>query len=304
MAQQTLNNGESYGVIRGKINANFAEVYASSAAAYNKPVSGIPITDMTTGVQTSLGKADTALQQAAADVRYVRTVGGIAPDGTGNVPAGGAGGVTNLTYTASPTSGLVVSDTGTDATLPLADGTNAGLMAPAQVTKLAGVAAGATANSTDATLLNRANHTGTQLAATISDFSAAADARVSAAVVNTLVSTSTTAPLSAAQGKALKDTADALATTVAGKADVGVPGAFTSRALTNADYDDTLVCATAQAATVNTGLMSGFCCSFKGAVSFAGTATVTDLRSSGQSVIWCTLTQTGTDTYDVLGGKA
>lgn len=40
----------------------------------------------------------------------------------------------------------------------------------ADKTKLAGVASGATANSPNATLLARANHTGTQLAATISDF--------------------------------------------------------------------------------------------------------------------------------------
>lgn len=37
----------------------------------------------------------------------------------------------------------------------------------AQETKLAGIASGATANSPDATLLNRANHTGTQAATTI-----------------------------------------------------------------------------------------------------------------------------------------
>ena len=37
-------------------------------------------------------------------------------------------------------------------------------------TKLAGIEAGATANDTDANLKNRANHTGTQTAATISDF--------------------------------------------------------------------------------------------------------------------------------------
>jgi hypothetical protein len=43
----------------------------------------------------------------------------------------------------------------------------------AEKTKLSGVATGATANSTDATLLSRANHTGTQLAATISDFNTA-----------------------------------------------------------------------------------------------------------------------------------
>lgn len=39
----------------------------------------------------------------------------------------------------------------------------------AEQTKLAGIAAGATANDTDSNLKNRANHTGTQLAATISD---------------------------------------------------------------------------------------------------------------------------------------
>ena len=40
----------------------------------------------------------------------------------------------------------------------------------AEQTKLAGIAAGATANDTDSNLKNRANHTGTQTAATISDF--------------------------------------------------------------------------------------------------------------------------------------
>lgn len=49
-------------------------------------------------------------------------------------------------------------------------------------TKLNGVATGATANSSDATLLSRANHTGTQLASTISDFNTAADARVVAGI--------------------------------------------------------------------------------------------------------------------------
>lgn len=44
----------------------------------------------------------------------------------------GGSGSTNLGYTASPTNGVVTSDTGTDATLPLADGTNAGLLKPAK----------------------------------------------------------------------------------------------------------------------------------------------------------------------------
>lgn len=59
---------------------------------------------------------------------------------------GGGGGATDLGYVASPTDGTVTSDTGTDATLPLSDGTNAGLMSPAQHSKLAGIEAGAQVN--------------------------------------------------------------------------------------------------------------------------------------------------------------
>jgi len=51
-------------------------------------------------------------------------------------PIGGGGGSTNLGYIASPTDGIVTSDTGTDATIPLADGTNAGLLKPAKFTVL------------------------------------------------------------------------------------------------------------------------------------------------------------------------
>lgn len=66
---------------------------------------------------------------------------------------GGGGGSTNLSYTASPTNGVVASDTGTDATLTLAGGTNAGLMAPADYTKLAGIESGATADQSAAEIL-------------------------------------------------------------------------------------------------------------------------------------------------------
>ena len=66
----------------------------------------------------------------------------------------------------------------------LNDITDAGsgeIITSAERTKLTGIATGATANDTDANLKNRANHTGTQLASTISDFNAQADARISAA---------------------------------------------------------------------------------------------------------------------------
>lgn len=84
----------------------------------------------------------------------------------------------------------------------------------------------------------------------------------------------------------------------------GVPSAFTSRALTDADNGGNFICATSQTATVNTGRVSGFGCAFKGAISFTGSATVTDVRTTGAANPWCALVQTGTDTYDAVGGKA
>lgn len=49
------------------------------------------------------------------------------------------GGATNLAYSPGPANGVVTSDTGTDATIPAADGTNAGLMVPAQFNKLGNI---------------------------------------------------------------------------------------------------------------------------------------------------------------------
>jgi len=89
---------------------------------------------------------------------------------------------TKLTY---DTKGLVTS--GTDATQDdIPDGTTNKQYSATEKTKLAGIASGATANSSDATLLNRANHTGTQPASTISDFPTAADARITAATGSTI----------------------------------------------------------------------------------------------------------------------
>lgn len=80
------------------------------------------------------------------------------------VAEGGGGGVaTNLTFIPGVTSGTVTSDSGTDANIPLADSTNAGLFSAAEKTKLAGIAAGAEVNvnadwnatSGDALILNK-----------------------------------------------------------------------------------------------------------------------------------------------------
>lgn len=59
----------------------------------------------------------------------------------------------------------------------------AGFMAPADKSKLDGVAAGATANSSDATLLARANHTGEQAISTVTGLQAALDGKASTAQV-------------------------------------------------------------------------------------------------------------------------
>ena len=48
----------------------------------------------------------------------------------------GSDGITNLSYTAGVSNGVVTSDSGSDATIPLADGTNAGLMTAAEKTKV------------------------------------------------------------------------------------------------------------------------------------------------------------------------
>lgn len=60
--------------------------------------------------------------------------------------------------------------TGDTAHADVVAGGASGFMTGAMAAKLGGIATGATANDTDAALKNRANHTGTQLAATIGDF--------------------------------------------------------------------------------------------------------------------------------------
>ena len=55
----------------------------------------------------------------------------------------GSDGVTNLGYTAGVSNGVVTSDTGTNATIPLADGTNAGLFSASEKSKLSNIEANA-----------------------------------------------------------------------------------------------------------------------------------------------------------------
>lgn len=78
---------------------------------------------------------------------------------------------------------FVNSSTGTDDTIAAATDTAAGVLSAADKVKLDGIATGATQNSSDAFLRARGNHTGTQTASTISDFTEAAQDVVGASVV-------------------------------------------------------------------------------------------------------------------------
>jgi len=70
-------------------------------------------------------------------------------------------GATNLGYTASATNGVVTNTSGSDATIPLGTGTNAGLIAPANTTKLGNITI---SGAVDLDALNTANHAAVDLA--------------------------------------------------------------------------------------------------------------------------------------------
>jgi hypothetical protein len=74
---------------------------------------------------------------------------------------GGGGGTvslpTNLTFSRTPTTVTVLSDTGADATLPSADGTNAGVMSAADKAKLDSVQVGATDDQTGSEIVTAIN---------------------------------------------------------------------------------------------------------------------------------------------------
>lgn len=109
--------------------------------------------------------------------------GGISDGDKGDITVSGAGtvwtidadAVSNAKLADMPTATIKGNNTGGTAN-PLD-------LTAAQVRTLLNVADGATANQTDAFLLSRTNHTGTQTASTISDFSEATDDRVASLLV-------------------------------------------------------------------------------------------------------------------------
>ena len=114
---------------------------------------------------------------------------------------GAATGETDLSLgTNNATSLIIQSSTGDNVTLSAATALLAGLLSGADKDKLDNIAASATANSADATLLDRANHTGTQLHSTISDFDTAVNALIEAVIDSAPAALDTLNELAAALG--------------------------------------------------------------------------------------------------------
>lgn len=138
--------------------------------------------DLATRIATECKDIRTLLNANAADLTALNTTA------KGNLVAainelvteiGAATGETDLSVGTNNATTLVIeSSTGANVTLSAATALLAGLMAAADKDKLDGIATGATANSADATLLDRSNHTGTQLHSTISDFDTAVNALI------------------------------------------------------------------------------------------------------------------------------
>lgn len=80
----------------------------------------------------------------------LQTLGGGGGGGTVSLP-------TNLTFSRTPTTVTVLSDTGSDATVPSADGTNAGVMSAADKAKLDSVQVGATDDQTGSEIVAAIN---------------------------------------------------------------------------------------------------------------------------------------------------
>lgn len=170
------------GVTTGATMAAQFNITEAQAASALQPGAIIPWTDLSSvplvfnpamhvhaiSEITGLTDALNAKQATLVSGTSLKTVNGNSLLGAGDVSVVS---VTNLAWVAATRT--ISSDTGTDAVISVVDGTNAGLMTVGDKTKLDGIAAGATQNALDSFLLARGNHTGTQLANTISDFASA-----------------------------------------------------------------------------------------------------------------------------------
>lgn len=165
------------------ISLTLGAITPASVAAIGA-VTGSNLSGTNTGDQASVtGNAGTATTlQTARLINGVSFNGSVditvnAVDSTARVPA------TRAISTTAPLAGGGALSADLTLTISAATTLAAGSMSALDKAKLDGVATGATANSSDAFLLARGNHTGTQTAATISDFNSAARAQTEAELV-------------------------------------------------------------------------------------------------------------------------
>ena len=162
------------------VTAALAALAAEIATKYVKPTGGVPATDLTAGVQSTLGRADTAVQPDELD------------------PA-----IEQNTQVAANTAARHSHSNKT-----VLDATTASYTT-AEKSKLTGVQAGATQNATDAAIRDRSTHSGVQPISSVSGLQLALDAKVALTdIVDGLTSTASNRPLSANQGRVLKTLID------------------------------------------------------------------------------------------------
>ena len=157
--------------------------------------------DLATRIATECKALRTLMNGNAVDLSALNTTAKTNLVAAINEVLAAAGGVTDLSIGTNDTTTLqIVSSSGQNVTISGATTLLAGLLVAADKSKLDGIAAGATANSADATLLARANHTGTQLSSTISDFNTAVNALIAAVVDSAPAALDTLNELAAALG--------------------------------------------------------------------------------------------------------
>jgi hypothetical protein len=156
------------------LNDNITTLTNKTISGTNNTITNIPQSAVTNLAADLSGKQDNITLTTFGTSGAAMLIGN-----TLNIPDYSAGGgATDITISQTPSSVTVNSSNGLDGTITLANGTNAGVSinnyTTAEQAKLSGIATGATANSPDATLLNRANHTGTQDVSTITGLGALA----------------------------------------------------------------------------------------------------------------------------------
>lgn len=160
-------------------DVSIAGATAGQTVRYNGSIwQNYTLTKSDVGLSNVDNTADSTKSVAsAATLTTARSINGTSFNGSANITTANWGTARNITIGSttrsvdgSTTYTWSLADIGAAAashTHPNANSTVAGFMSSTDFTKLAGIAAGATANATDAQLRDRATHTGTQAASTI-----------------------------------------------------------------------------------------------------------------------------------------